>query len=276
MTRPRLGAFSRAIGTVLSLAVAAYMAAALCSAIENDLKWDVVQWRSVERSFASPGIIIRSEIPLEGGQAPEALRLGAGDSMGEGFAAPASGLYFGACDGYEHLSPEYVPELDAKAIEQLRSSRSADSDGGKLVTGKYWYFAALLPQALSLEPGSRVRADFGRGEISCLVHAVGDGFAVLRMDTYLAEHAPLRCLEAKIITEVYSGLAIPRSALRREEGETFVWVAAAGRLEKKKVNIVFTGGDFVLARLSPEAGALREGDKVLTAGEDLYEGKIIT
>jgi len=72
------------------------------------------------------------------------------------------------------------------------------------------------------------------------------------------------------------GLALPSAALRQENGEDFVWVAVAGRLEKKKINILFRGDGFCLARRESRADSLREGDRVVTEGEELYEGKTIT
>ena len=99
--------------------------------------------------------------------------------------------------------------------------------------------------------------------------------AVLRMDTLLAAHASLRIATGRIINKSLSGLALPSSALRQSGGEYYVWAITAGRLEKKKVNIIFFGEDFVLAEAAANADSLQEGDKVITHGEDLYEGKII-
>lgn len=268
-------AFGRAVATVLVLALAAYIAVALGNRLSATERWETVTERSVQRFFSARGIIIRSEIPLDAGSAPEALRLGAGDSMGGGYFAPAAGIYFSSCDGLEYLSPKDIDSLDADGLSRLCALEAERQDRGRLVTGKDWYFAFLTPVGTALEPGMSLRADFGMGELNCLVHSAGEGYAVLRMDTRLELHASLRLTEARIIKESFSGLALPPSALRREDGESFVWVLSAGRLEKKKVNIVFSGEDFLLAEKSPLAGALREGDKVLTAGEELYEGKII-
>ncbi|MBE7016924.1 MAG: efflux RND transporter periplasmic adaptor subunit [Ruminococcaceae bacterium] len=269
------GAFSRAIAAVLFLALAAYLAAGLGGRLNRNIRWERVSERSVERFFLAEGIIIRNEIIPEGGQAPEGKRLGAGDSMGEGFFAPASGIYFGSCDGFEHLSEEDIPLLDAEAVSRLCDLEAAPRAEGRLITGNDWYFAFLLPRYMELQKGAALSLDLGSGEIPCLVHSSGEGFAVLSMDTQLELHASLRICEGKIIREKFSGLALPSSAIREAGGEKFVWTVTAGRLEKKKADIIFFGEGFVL--VSPGIGAdqVREGDKVVTAGEDLYEGKII-
>ncbi len=276
MSRPHGSSFTAAIGMVLVLAMAAYAAAGLGSALSGGEKWAEVPSRSVELGFSAEGIIIRSETALSGGSAAEGIRIGAGDGLGDGLFSPAAGLYFSDSDGYEHLSPEDILSTDARGVAALLDSSPLEPAPGRLITGKDWYFAALLPSGISLSPGTELWADFGFGEVEAFVLSAGEGFAVLRMDTDLAEHASLRRLRGEIITTKLSGLAIAADALRSEGDEHFVWVSAAGRLEKKTVNIIFTGEDFHLAALSPEAGALREGDRVLTAGEDLYEGKILT
>ncbi len=272
MSRPGGSACTAAIATLLALTVLAYAAAGLGSALENSPRRSTVSARRVVSGFSAEGIVIRDELPLEGGAAPEGMRLGAGDSMGEGLSAPVSGLYFSGCDGYEHLSPEDISTADAPGISALINSAPGEIAKGRLVTGKYWYFAALLPYGISLEVGDTLSADFGSGEIRCLVHAAGEGFAVLRMDTDMVAHAALRHTAAKIITESYSGLAIDHAAVQSEHGESRVRVLTAGREEIKTVNIIFTAPDFLLVEAENEPGALHEGDIVLIGGE-ANEGK---
>ncbi len=275
MSKGKSGAFSGAIALIIFLALVAYLAAGLSGSLKADLRWESVSARSVESSFSAKGIIIREEIsPLEG-QAPEGLRLGAGDSMGEGFFAPASGIYFKESDSLSYLSPKDIPRLDAATLSRLLGEESRQLAEGRLITGNDWYFVSLPPSSLHLEEGSCLMLDLGLGEIPCLVQSFESSVLVLRMDTQLSRHASLRTVSGKIITESFSGLALPSSALRQSGDEHYVWVIAAGRLEKKKINIIFFGEDFVLAEAADNANALQEGDKVITEGEELYEGKII-
>lgn len=270
----RGSAFTSAVGLVLLAALAAYAATGLWGSVSNRVRFACAERRSVTLSLAAEGIIIREELPIA--RCPvQGLRLGAGDSLGGGFSAPAAGLCFPS-DGWEHLSPADIENIDAGGIAALMASPSRDGAGGRLICGKDWYFAALLPESIALQVGQRLSADFGIGEVPCLVQAVGEGFAVLRMDTQLSAHALLRQTEAEIITDTLSGLAIPENALHTESGGSFVWAITAGRLEKKTVNIIFSGDGFLLAEESNDASGLRAGDKLVTAGKELYEGKILT
>lgn len=269
------GAFSRAIAAVLFISLAAYLTAGVGVRLNREIRWEQVSERNVERFFLAEGIVIRREIPTEGGSAAEGRRLGAGDSMGEGFFAPASGIYFSSCDGYEHLSPEDIPLLSSQDLSRLCSQTPEKRETGRLITGNRWYFVFSSPSASGLEAGSEVVLDFGLGELPCIVELAGEAITVLRMDTQLAQHAHLRIAQAKIICESYSGLALSLPALRQDEGGYFVWAITAGRLEKKIIEVIFIGEDFVLAQKGSGAAGLQDGDKLVCAGDDLYEGKII-
>ncbi len=269
------GSFSRAIALLLFLCLAAYLAAGLGGRLSREERFESVSSASVESLFAAKGIIIRSErAPVEG-FAEEGARLGSGDSMGEGFFAPASGIYFSKSDAFANLSPEDIPSLDAPTLSRLCSEEVASRGGGRLITENAWYFVFLLPSGIELEEGSALTLDLGLGELPCLVQRVEKEIAVLRMDTQLSRHADLRVAEAKIIKERFSGLALPSSAVHQTGEEHFVWAITAGRLEKKNIEIIFFGEGFVLAKAADSAAALQEGDKVITEGEELYEGKII-
>ncbi|MBO5976634.1 MAG: efflux RND transporter periplasmic adaptor subunit, partial [Oscillospiraceae bacterium] len=160
-------------------------------------------------------------------------------------------------------------------LSHLLNGEVRQVDQGRLITGNDWYFVCLPPSPLALEEGGSLVLDLGLGEIPCLVQSLENSVAVFRMETQLVPHASLRIARGKIISERISGLALPSAALHQNGEEHYVWVIAAGRLEKKTINVIFFGEDFVLAGKTDHADALQEGDKVLTAGEDLYEGKII-
>lgn len=267
--------FSGAIALVLFLTLAAYLAAGIGGRLSREMRWESVSARKVESFFTAEGIIIRREITGVKGYAEEGQRLGSGDSMGEGFFAPASGIYFSQSDAFAYLSPEDIPKLDAEQLSRLCSEEPIGLAEGRLITGNDWYFVFLLPRSIELAQGSALMLDLGMGELPCLVQSSEKGLVVLRMDTQLALHASLRIGEAKIIKESFSGLALPASALHRSGGDYYVWAITAGRLEKKKIEIIFFGEDFVLAEAAANAAALQEGDRVITEGDELYEGKII-
>ncbi|MBQ8263609.1 MAG: efflux RND transporter periplasmic adaptor subunit [Oscillospiraceae bacterium] len=271
MKRPQGRAFLTLAALTLLMAAVFYGAAAFFGAAEKHLSWAEASALSISPGFTAEGIIIRSELCCEAIPAAEGQRLAAGE-----LSAPAAGLYFASADGYEHLSPMDIQNADAETVAALISSPARSSSGGKLILGKDWYFAALCPQGIELLQGQRLRADFGLGELDCEVCSAGEGFAVLRMDTFLARHGGLRLAKAEIKTDTLSGIAIPPEALRKDSGGSFVWVISAGRLEKKTVNILFAADGILLIREEPRPDALHVGDKLVIGGGELYEGKILT
>lgn len=271
----RADAFSAAVGFVLAAAAVAYCAAWLFGAVHDRVKSEEVRFVSISECVSAAGIIIRDEVTLSGGSAPEGLRVGKGDALGSA-VSPDTGIFFSSCDGYESLCPAALEAIDAAGLTALLDSAPDAPAEGRIVRGKDWYFAALTDSAAAFTVGDSLSADFGLGETACTVHSVGEGFVVLSMQSRLAEHGTLRHAEADITLSTQSGLRVPADAVHKSEDGEFVWVITAGVLEKKTIEISFTGDGFCLAVLSPEADALREGDRVVTFGGELYEGKIIT
>ncbi len=91
----------------------------------------------------------------------------------------------------------------------------------------------------------------------------------------------LRWEEAERVTaalsgETLSGIAIPAGALHTDSSGAYVWVITANIVEKKTVNIIHAQGGLILAEEEGETRSLRPGDKLITSGSGLYEGKILT
>lgn len=96
------------------------------------------------------------------------------------------------------------------------------------------------------------------GEVSCTVENA-DGRLL-----------PNLTIGARIETGAAAGaLSVPRGAVGRERGETFVWVAAGGKASRKPVALGVEGADFVEI-----ASGLTEADTVLLPGAAaLTEGR---
>ena len=81
---------------------------------------------------------------------------------------------------------------------------------------------------------------------------------------------------AAIDGETLSGIAIPEAALHRDGEGVYVWVMTAGRAEKKTINLIHAEGGLFLAETGSDPRSLRPGDRLITGGSGIYEGKILT
>ena len=109
------------------------------------------------------------------------------------------------------------------------------------------------------------------------------------------QHADLTTLlrhqNAQVIFDSYTGIRVPRSAVRiltetvtDENGQelaektTGVYTVWGTSALFKPVEVVWSEEDYLLVRPAEGASAkrlLRAGDEVITAAEDLYDGKVV-
>jgi len=222
--------------------------------------------------------------------------------------AGSSGLFSSLVDGYETvLTPE---ALKTMSVEDYRAVTPLAASGmGKLVYGSKWYFVTLLRQAdaKDVSVGQTVTLRFQTGldrDLPLTVERVssaegGQVLVVLTSGENLGLTTLLRRQNAQLIFESYTGLRVPRSAVRivwetvkDEQGEPVlnadgtekktqvygVYTRWGNSARFKKVEILWQEDEYMLVRSLQEgdvARRLRAGDEVITAAEELYDGKVI-
>lgn len=216
-------------------------------------------------------------------------------------SAPAPGVFSGLVDGYEsRLTPETLHQLTPAALQELIDSPPGEDGGamGKLITSDTWYFAANLPEqaARRLEEGGTAVLRFS-GELNRDVEMkvdrvgpTGEGktLVVFSSNRYLTLTTLLRRQTAELVFESWSGLRIPKQALRlveftqEDSGEpaavtkTGVYALVNGRTEFREVTILYEGSDYYVVRsLGSGRKILRAGDTVITHGTGLTDGLLL-
>ena len=222
--------------------------------------------------------------------------------------ASDSGLFSSLVDGYEGvLTPD---TLKTMTPQDYRTITPAAAEGmGKLVYGSTWYYVTLLREAdaKGLETGDDVTLRFQTGldrDLTLTVDRIseaegGQVLVVLSSRENLNLITLLRRQNAQLIFESYTGLRVPRSAVRivwetvkDEQGEPVlnadgtekktqvygVYTRWGNSARFKKVEILWQEDEYMLVRSLQEgdvARRLRAGDEVITAAEELYDGKVI-
>lgn len=217
--------------------------------------------------------------------------------------APQSGVFSTLVDGYETaVTPQTVFQLTPSSLSALLAGQGKEAGGGmgKLITSTRWYFAAALPVSVAerLKEGStatlRFSGDFDQ-DIDMRVDQVGQAegdksVAVFSTDRYLSQTTLLRQQTAELIFNSWSGLRIPKQALRmekstytdKETGQEVqnnrlgVYALLGGRAEFKTVEVVTEGDDYYVVRsTTDESDALRAGDEVIVRATELYDGQLL-
>ena len=217
--------------------------------------------------------------------------------------ASQSGTFSGYVDGYESLlTPAMLETVTPSQLTQLAKDRPQEDTTavGKLITDATWYFACALSEedAARLVEGRKVTVRFSRdwsGEVSMTIERVGDPengqcTVVLSSDKYLADTTLLRRQTVELVFDSITGVRVPKEAIRVEQrtvtdeetGEesqasvTGVYTLVGEQAEFKPVNILKQGDTFTLVEAADSSKkALRPGDIVIVAAEDLYDGKVI-
>ena len=215
--------------------------------------------------------------------------------------APAAGLFSSLVDGYESvLLPENLEDMtpaDYRAIAPQAVSNAC----GKMIYGSEWSFVTLMRTADmgKMAVGDTVSLRFQNGlnrDLPMTVSAIsgeegGQKVVVLSSENYLGLTTLLRHQNAQIIFNSYTGLRVPRSAVRiltetvtdedgtelteKTTGVYCLWGSAA---RFKPVEVIWQESSYILVAPADGASAtrtLRAGDEVITAAEDLYDGKVI-
>jgi len=219
--------------------------------------------------------------------------------------ANQSGIFSSRVDGYESLSPEDLHRLDLEIVRELLERRRSGGQrvgDGKIVSGSTWYYVALVPESeaerlvarLSGEVPNRVTVSFSAltgTDIPMWVHSLGapeEGYrvAVFAATTALAETLSLRQVEARIVYNSFSGIRVPREALHWGETDeatgvtpAYVFTLTVSVAERKFVVVLYEGPYYFLVRpdltRTSAAAAFREGNTIIVAARELYDGRVL-
>lgn len=216
--------------------------------------------------------------------------------------AKHAGTFSNLVDGYETtLTPDTVFHLTPTTLDSLMDGSPGSTEGlGKLIFGNRWYFASSLPAetAKRLREGEwallRFTGDFSQ-DVEMRIDQIGpkEGdrtLVVFSSDRYLSRTTLLRQQRAELIFEDFTGLRVPKQALRmvkdsQEDEETGavtemsrlgVYVLISGRAEFKEVEVIKEGSDYYVVRsLQTGRKILRAGDEVITQATGLFDGQLL-
>lgn len=211
---------------------------------------------------------------------------------------PVSGAYSILVDGLEYLNYTAAMNMSLEDLNQILmfDLLHAEYGVGKIITGDSWHFVTAIPsewaEDLVVGKGMTVRfsGDFSQ-DITMKVEKVDppvDGMQVIVLSTnrYLEQTTLLRVQSVELVYASFTGLRIPKEALRMEEytneetGEVTrsygVYALSAGYAEFKPVTIITETNDFYLVKASNSgASALRQGNEIIVNALGLYNGKLM-
>ena len=201
--------------------------------------------------------------------------------------AGKAGTFSAAVDGYESvLTPERLMEMTVAEFESVQPDETDANAIGRLVTSATWYYACVVPasELSGVEEGDRATLTFARDYYQPVTMRVarlggneaGSRLLVLSSDRALQNVTLLRQQSAEIVFASYSGLRVPKSAVRVENGQTGVYILEGTLAKWKPITILHdTGESYVAALDTSSTDNLWPGDELIINAKNLYDGKVV-
>ena len=215
----------------------------------------------------------------------------------ETIPSPRSAYFVSYCDGYEEqFSEENLDSITIEQIENAADKKLTDNKiVGKLVDGYTWYLAVIADNSKKMYAiGDRVKLRFGSSADTCSaeiydIRDEGDPaksiiiMSCSRFNYDLVQH---RCEMVELIKGEYSGLKVPREAIRfvdldeelyDEEGNKSegivntkgVYTLKGEQVDFKKIDVIYEGTDYVLsAEHTGDSEYLSLYDDIIIEGVD--------
>ena len=152
------------------------------------------------------------------------------------------------------------------------------ADGG-------WRYVVPAADAKDVETGDSVQVTFARDfyvPITMHVRRIGGNEAgyrllVLESENYMQSVTMLRQQSADVVFESYTGIRVPKDAVRVDEnGRTGVYILEGSLARWKQIEILHDMGESYIVTLDKSSTAnLWPGDELIINAKDLYDGKVV-
>ena len=207
--------------------------------------------------------------------------------------ADDTGYYVSSADGYENtLSFSNIKNLSSDKIKAASPAAVPANTKGKLIHGYTWYFVGIVNKsdATRLNDGDSVtlRCDnMSRDSINATVYYRGpintdETVLILSSKIMDSDIARLRTEDVEIVINETDGIRVNKSAVRVIDGVQGVYVLTGNIVRFKKLDIIYTGEDYVISKMIKEdiydenkVPYLKIYDAVILEGKDLKDGKLI-
>lgn len=200
----------------------------------------------------------------------------------------SAGYFSTVADGYESiLTPDAITALSVAQVEQLPEAAPPAGAVGRIVTGDKWYYLCTLEAQKmgNAWVGDTATVKFaGENGLTVdmeLLHvsqeSEGRVALVLAADRYMHHITALRQQQAEVIFRSYSGLRVPKQAVRVDEnGNVGVYIMESANAAWKRVEILYDNGEsYVVALDKSSTYNLWPGDELIVSAAELYDGKVV-
>lgn len=201
--------------------------------------------------------------------------------------ASESGYFLSVTDGYETaFDIEDLSTVTSEFLDKLSKNDTEKNVIGKIVSDYEWYIAAkvTLNQSLNFKEGDSLWVNTSlksAPQLPVTVKKINisengtDAVIIFACSNMNSELASMRSGPMTVVNREYSGLKVPKKALRVVDSVRGVYVVSGMQVKFVAVDIIHSTDDYILCKKSDSDGSLRLYDQVVVRGKNLYDGKII-
>lgn len=197
---------------------------------------------------------------------------------------PNSGYFISYVDGYENiLSTDKVSSLTADDIKEIiknegyNNSKISKKAIGKIVDGYEWKLVGLVnPKAALFNLGKEVKIklsstpDLLTATISDVIETDNpdENIIVLSCEKLNYNLVQYRTERVEIILDDYSGIKIPRGAIRfNKSNEKGVYVLLGQKIAFKKIDEIYECDEYVLSAINSDTDYISVYEDIILSGE---------
>ena len=202
--------------------------------------------------------------------------------------AEKSGYFVSKTDGYEQtLTTDILDALTPEKLDSVKAEQTTTDVIGKIVSDYEWYIAAKvnINESLKYKEGDGLiiyTSVKSYPQMPVTVKKINisesSSSAVLLFECsdMNSELASMRSGPMTVVKKEYSGLKVPKNALRVVDSKRGVYVLTGMQIKFVEVNVLFSNDSYIICEKQTEdENVLRLYDEVVTRGKNLYDGKIV-
>ena len=277
-----------AVNTKVKRAVNDFIYSASCGNFKNTAEYSGELLSAINRRQAALGQETHLDVQLKSLKAQLSdLSKNLPSAKGK-ISAATSGYFVSKADGYEKvlkasdisgITPEFLDSIEPKGVE--------DTVIGKIVSDYEWYIAAQVKvsDSLKYKEGEELKlltSVKSSLELSVTVKKINvssdsdNAVIIFTCNEMNNELASMRTGPMTVVKSEYSGLKVPRKALRVVDSVRGVYVVNGMQVNFVPVNIIHSTDSYIICEKQTENGnILKLYDSVVVKGKNLYDGKII-
>lgn len=202
--------------------------------------------------------------------------------------SPCSGYFCESVDGYEDIfTPDVVEDLTLSGLDKLADQKPKQTDGkGKVVSSYVWYFAATVSDANAkhLTQGNTVKIRFSQAsrDVQATVVSIRDDadtddtLVIFWSQDMNEDLISMRKQVATVVVASYSGLKVPKSAVRMEDDKMGVYVLSNSVARYKNIEPLFEGDSYYIVEQNVTGNdSLVINDDIIVEAKDVNDKKVM-